>query len=98
MGKIMKLRFALILFWIIIAVANAAVMFWMAVSILFNTDRAIQIAVAYDRVGNVAMGQGYETLSSYYGKKNNTMEKFINWLFFVLTGEKNHCDNWREDI
>jgi hypothetical protein len=92
----MKLRFVLCLFWIIIAVCNAAVMFWMAVCIMFNIDRATQIALGYDRVGNVAMGRGWETISSWAGRNNDWLERPINWLFKVLTGEENHCDRWKE--
>ncbi len=94
----MKVRLVLLFFWFVILAVNVAIQFWMLVSICFNVKRAVAIAIAYDRLGNAAMGQGYETISSYAGKKNGWQEKFINWLFFVLTGERNHCDRNRERI
>lgn len=92
----MRTRLVLLFFWFAIAVLNCAVWIWMGVSILFNTKRAIDIAIAYDRLANISMGQGDETISSWSGKKNSWQEEFINWLFFQLTGEVNHCDANRE--
>lgn len=93
----MKVRLVLILAWLIIAPLSIATWIWMAVGILFNMPRATSIAVAYDRLGNAAMGQGdRETISSWSGKKNGWQERFINWLFFHLMGETNHCDKYRE--
>lgn len=91
----MKLRLALVFFWFAIAFFNGIVMLYMAFCILFNTDRATKISVAYDRVGNAAMGNNStETISSWAGRTNHWMEKPINYLFKILTGEDNHCDKW----
>lgn len=92
----MKQRLVLTFFWFTIALFNIAVMFWMAASIMFSVKRATAIAIAYDRLGSAAMGNGQETISSWAGKKNSWQEQFINWLFKTLTGEENHCDNNRE--
>ena len=92
----MKQRLVLIFFWLVIALLSGVILFWMAVAILFNINRATVIALAYDRLGNVAMGQGNETISSWAGKRNSWLEKPINFLFKILTGEVNHCDNSKE--
>lgn len=93
----MKIKFVLTLAWFAIALLNVVVWLWMGISILFNTKRATSIAVAYDRLGNAAMGQGdRETISSWSGRKDGWQEKFINWIFFHLKGETNHCDIYRE--
>jgi len=94
----MKVRIVLLLAWLFIGILNTAVWLWMGVSILFDTPRAIDIAIAYDRLGNAAMGQGdRETISSWSGRQNGWQEKFINWIFFHLMGEENHCDRYREE-
>jgi hypothetical protein len=93
----MKIRLVLLLAWISIALLSFVIWLWMGVSILFNIPRAISMAVAYDRLGNAAMGQGdRETISSWSGRNNGWQERFINWLFFHLMGETNHCDKYRE--
>lgn len=93
----MRIRLVLMLAWLVIGLLNGTVWFWMGISILFNTTRAVSIAVAYDRLGNAAMGQGdQETISSWSGRKNGWQERFINWIFLHLTGEENHCDKYRE--
>lgn len=94
----MKTRFVLILAWLLIVLLNSIVWLYLFVTILFNIDRAISITIAYDRLGNTVMGQGdKETISSWSGKKNSWQEEFVNWLFFHLTGEVNHCGNNREN-
>lgn len=93
----MKTRLALILAWLVIGLLNGAVWCWMGLCILCNAPRAISIAVAYDRLGNAALGQGdRETISSWSGRHNGWQERVINWIFYHLTGEKNHCDKYRE--
>lgn len=89
-------RLALCIFWFIILGLNVAAMIWFAVCIMFNPTRATQIALGYDRVGNAAMGQGNETISSWAGRHSSWMERPINWLFKALTGEENHCNHSRE--
>ena len=89
----MKKRAVLFIFWIIILLLNVVIQLWMTCSLIFNVERATTIALGYDRLGNAAMGQGNETISSWAGRKNSWMEPWINKLFKVLTGEVNHCDN-----
>jgi hypothetical protein len=88
----MRQRFALILFWFLIWGTNKVVQVWFAWCIIFNTKRATEIALAYDRVGNVSMGQGHETISSWSGRKNGWMEPYINKMFEWLGEGPNHCD------
>ena len=90
-------RLILLFFMLIISVCNVFVMSWMFISIFFNPQRALEIAIAYDRLGNAAMGQGgNETISSWAGRNNHWLEKPINWVFKILTGEDNPCDRWKE--
>lgn len=91
----MTKRLGLLLFWIIILFFEFIVHTYLAFCIIFNTNRATEIILAYDRVGNVAMGQGNETVSSWAGRHNSWLEKYINFLF-ELMGQKNHCDSVRE--
>jgi hypothetical protein len=86
-------RGVLLIFWFIIGCCNFVGQFWLLGSIIAGSPRATTICEGYDRVGNILMGQGNETISSYYGKKGGWQEKFINWLFLKLTGEANHCKN-----
>lgn len=67
-------------------------------SIITGSQRAVEISLGYDRLGNASMGRGNETISSWVGKRNSWQERFINKLFNILTGEVNHCDNNREQI
>ena len=69
---------------------------WYAWCCIFNTGRALAILLAVDRLGNVAMGQGNETISSWEGRRNGPLEKPINWLFSKLGLGEDHCDNNRE--
>ena len=36
-----------------------------------------------------------ETISSYLGRvhPNSKRAKFVDWLFYIATGERNHCIN-----
>ena len=88
----MKLRMVLLLFWMIIVPLELLIQFWFGICWLFNTDRATAIVLGYDRLGNVAMGQGNETISSWAGKRNSWLEPIINKLFEWLGEGKNHCD------
>ena len=93
----MKRKAVLLFFWFIILLTNCVIQLWMLIEIVFNTDRAVSMAIAYDRLGNAAMGQGdKETISSWSGRKDSWQEKVIDKLFNILTGEVNHCDNNRE--
>lgn len=85
-------RLALCIFWWIILGLNVAAMIWFGVCIVFNPARATQIALGYDRVGNAAIGQGNETISSWAGRHNDWLEKPINKLFEWLGAGPNHCD------
>ena len=92
----MKTRFLLILVWPFVLLFELIVQIWFLVSLIFNIDRAIKIILGYDRLGNIAMGQGNETISSWTGRHNSWLEPIINWIFKVLTGEDNHCDKHLE--
>ena len=92
----MKTRLVLIFFWFVILAANVLIQMWFTLSIVFSVKRATAIAMGYDRLGNAAMGQGNETISSWAGRHGGWQERFINWLFRLLTGEENHCDKYRE--
>lgn len=85
-------RLSLLFFWCIILVLEIAVQFWFFVSVIFNPVRAKAIVLAYDRLGNIAMGQGNETVSSWAGRKNSWLEPGINKLFEWLGAGKEHCD------
>jgi hypothetical protein len=89
----MKVRLSLILFWIIIAALEILVKLFFIYCWFFNVDRAVQIVLGYDRVGNVAMGQGNETISSWAGRRNSWLEPHINKMFEWLGEGKGHCDN-----
>jgi hypothetical protein len=75
-----------------IAVAFGVLLFhvW---CIAFNPSRGAEITLGFDRLWNVAMGQGNETVSSWEGRRNGPLEKPINWLFSKLGLGENHCDN-----
>ena len=88
----MKIRLALIIALIAIWVCDTIVQMWTVWCIVFNPKRATEIVLAYDRVGNVAMGQGNETISSWAGRHNSWMERPINLMFEWLGAGKNHCD------
>jgi hypothetical protein len=92
----MKARLLLLLLWPLILLFDCVVQVWFGVCLIFNVPRATAIALGYDRLGNVAMNQGNETLSSWAGRNNSWLEPVIDWIFKILTGEKNHCDNNRE--
>lgn len=95
----MKLRLVLLFFYLVITILAPIIWMYLSVCIMFNTKRAVSITIAYDRLANAALGQGdRETISSWSGKKNGWQEEFINKLFFILTGETNHCDKYREVV
>lgn len=89
----MKPRLVLLLFWLIIVPLELAVQLWFGICLVFNTGRATAIVLGYDRLGNIAMGQGNETISSWAGRHNSWLEPIINKLFELLGQGKNHCDN-----
>ena len=92
----MKTRLVLLFFWLIIGLLVPSIWLYMFICTAFNTKRAISRAIAFDRLGNAALGQGdRETISSWSGRKNGWREEAINKLFYWLTGEVNHCDNNR---
>lgn len=94
----MNTRLVLIIFWFLILILNVVAQLWMLVSIVTGSPRATSIALGYDRLGNVVMGQGNETISSWAGRRNSWMEPYINKMFKILTGEDNHCDRNREPV
>ena len=61
--------------------------------IAFVPKRGAEIVLGIDRLWNVAMGQGNETVSSWEGRHIGPLEKPINWLFSRLVIGDNHCDN-----
>jgi hypothetical protein len=92
----MKQRLVLLFFWFVILLTNIVIQVWMLASIITGSNRAMEIALAYDRLGNAAMGRGNETISSWCGKRNGWQERFINKLFEWMGAGTNHCDNSRE--
>lgn len=90
----MKTRLVLLLAWLIIFPLSLLVWVYMGVGILFNVERATSIALGWDRLGNASLGQGdMQTISSWSGRHGGWQERFIDWIFFNMTGEVNHCDN-----
>lgn len=58
-----------------------------------SVSRSRKIALSYDQLGNATMGGDEdETISSMLGRKGKPvwLVKFVNWLFFVLYGERDH--------
>ena len=56
--------------------------------------RTRKIALSYDQLGNATMGGDEdETISSMLGRtgKPAWLVTFVNWIFFVIYGEVNHC-------
>lgn len=61
-----------------------------------STSRSRKIALSYDQLGNATMGGDEdETISSMLGRKGKPvwLVKLVNWIFFVLYGEVNHCQS-----
>lgn len=59
-----------------------------------SPERTKRLALSYDQLGNVVMG-GHEdeTISSRLGRKGSPvwLITLVNWVFFKLYGEVNHC-------
>lgn len=61
----MKQRLALLAIWFICLVVSLISSLWMLASIVAGSPRAWQLALGYDRLGNIATGgSGKETVSS----------------------------------
>ena len=61
-----------------------------------SVSRSRKITLSYDQLGNATMGGDEdETISSMLGRKGKPvwLVKFVNWMFFVLYGERNHCQS-----
>jgi hypothetical protein len=89
----MKTKLTLILFWFVVVTLEVLIHLWFLASIVFSTKRATAIILGYDRLGNIAMGQGNETISSNAGRLNRWYEPIIDKLFEWLGDGKNHCKN-----
>lgn len=95
--------------WLSIWLACLAVSLWslaaIPLSAVFGSGaRGWRLAVGFDQLGNVAAGGDEDEVFSsrcwrmrdkaIYGR----LVKFIDWLFFVLDGQANHCLNaWIEE-
>lgn len=85
------------LIWWLCAITGVVALVWMSVAGLFRSDRAMQIAVAFDQLGNATgAGDEDETFSARcwrlkarqnYGR----LQRAIDWAFFVLQDEVGHC-------
>lgn len=65
-----------------------------------SPSRTRKIALAYDQLGNATMGGDEdETISSMLGRtgKPAWLVKLVNWIFFQLYGEVNHCQSKIEE-
>ena len=71
-----------------------SVWFLSAIWIKPSESRCRKIALSYDQLGNAVMGGDEdETISSMLGRtgKPAWLVKLVNWIFFQLYGEVNHC-------
>lgn len=68
---------------------------WLLCAIVANSaSRCRKIALSYDQLGNATMGNNEdETMSSMLGRtgKPAWLVTFVNWVFFRLYGQVNHC-------
>lgn len=68
---------------------------WMLLAIATGSaSRSRKIALSYDQLGNATMGNDEdETISSMLGRTGRPawLVTFVNWMFFELYGERNHC-------
>lgn len=65
-----------------------------------SASRCRKIALAYDQLGNAVMGNDEdETISSMLGRtgKPAWLVKLVNWIFFQLYEEVNHCQSKIEE-
>lgn len=92
--------------WILIWLACLLVSLWslaaIPLSAVFGSGtRGWRLAIGFDQLGNVAAGGDEDEVFSsrcwrlrdqaIYGR----LTQLIDWLFFVLAGQKNHClDAW----
>lgn len=62
--------------------------------------RTRKIMLAYDQLANATMGNDEdETISSMLGRTGKPLwlVKLVNWIFFELYGEVNHCQSKIEE-
>lgn len=98
-----------ILAWLLIVLACALIGIWalaaMAISAAFRHGRrGWQLAVAFDRLGNVAAGgSGFETISARCWRERSApkyarLVRAIDWVFLTFAGEENHCEtSWETE-
>lgn len=92
----MKTRLAMVLIWVLCALAAAVGLVWMALAILTGSPRALDIAVGFDQMANATFGGDEdETISSRCWRYREeqpyrTLRRLID-AAFGLAGEKNHC-------
>lgn len=90
--------------WLLISLLCVVVSIWamvaMILSALTNTGRrGWQLAVAFDRLGNVAAGgSGLETFSARCWRRRDTrryalLVRVIDWIFLRFADERHHCEN-----
>jgi hypothetical protein len=88
----------LVLFQIVHLVGS--VWLFSAIWIKPSASRCRKIALSYDQLGNATMGGDEdETMSSMLGRTGKPvwLVKVVNWIFFELYGEVNHCQSKIEE-
>ena len=95
--------------WVLIWFACLLVSLWslpaIPLSAVFGSgQRGWRLAVSFDQLGNVAAGGDEDEVfsSRCWRMRHKAMYgylvRLIDWLFFVLDGQKNHCLNaWIEE-
>lgn len=94
----MKTRLAMVLIWVLCALAAAVGLVWMALAILTGSPRALDIAVGFDQMANATFG-GDEDLTISARCWAERERQPYKWLRLVIdgaaaaAGDKNHCEN-----
>ena len=81
-----------VLFQLLHLIATVWLLF--ATWVIPSATRCRKIAISYDQLGNAVMGNDEdETISSMLGRtgKPAWLVRLVNWIFFQLYGEMNHC-------
>lgn len=88
-----------VLAWLLCLATAVVSLVWMLVAGLFGSERAVQIAVAYDQLGNATgAGDEDETVSARCWRLKSApnygrLQRAIDWLFFALRDETDHCES-----
>jgi len=93
----MKTRLAMVLIWVLCALAAAVGLVWMALAILTGSPRALDIAVGFDQMANATFGGDEdETISSRCWRYRDeqpyrALRKLVDTAF-ALAGDSDHCE------